>query len=118
MQEPSGQTAAPALQALLTGGALAGDWALDPRKSSIRLKSKAFGLPVTGVFREVTGTGTGSPGGQGRPAVTGAAAAHHPKKVRRGRAGSCARLTCATAAAIRTSPSPWTVSGPLARVSP
>jgi polyisoprenoid-binding protein YceI len=85
MPEPSGQTAAPAVQALLTGGALAGDWSLDPRKSSVRLKSKAFGLPVTGVFREVTGTGTVSPGGEVSGAVTVAAASIDTKNVRRDR---------------------------------
>jgi polyisoprenoid-binding protein YceI len=85
MQEPSGQTAAPALQTLLTDGALAGEWALDPRKSSIRLKSKAFGLPVTGVFREVTGTGTVSPSGEVSGAVTVAAASIDTKNVRRDR---------------------------------
>jgi hypothetical protein len=34
MQAPSGQMTAPALQALLKDGALAGEWVLDPRKSS------------------------------------------------------------------------------------
>ncbi len=60
MQAPSGQTAAPAVQALLMDGALAGEWVLDRRKSSIRFKSRSmFGLvPVNGVFREVSGSGT------------------------------------------------------------
>jgi len=31
---------APSVQALLKDGALAGEWVLDPRKSSIRLKSR------------------------------------------------------------------------------
>ena len=53
---------APVVQALLKDGALAGEWALDPRKSSIRLMSKSIGLiPVNGVFREVSGHGTVSP---------------------------------------------------------
>jgi len=85
MQEPSGQVTAPALQALLKDGALAGDWALDPRRSSIRLKSKAFGLPVTGVFREVTGKGTVSPSGEVSGAVTVAAASIDTKNARRDR---------------------------------
>ena len=46
MQAPSGQMTAPALEALLEAllkdGALAGEWVLDPRKSSIRLKNRAM----------------------------------------------------------------------------
>ena len=59
MRALSGQTTAPALQALLMDGALAGEWVLDPRKSSIRLKSRSmWGLaPANGVFREVSGNG-------------------------------------------------------------
>jgi hypothetical protein len=40
MQAPTGQMTAPAVQALLKDGALAGEWVLDPRKPSIRLKSR------------------------------------------------------------------------------
>jgi polyisoprenoid-binding protein YceI len=60
MQAPSGQATAPLLQALLDEGTLAGEWVLDPRKSSVRLKSRSmWGLaPVKGVFREVGGSGT------------------------------------------------------------
>jgi polyisoprenoid-binding protein YceI len=60
MQAPSGQMTAPALQALLKDGTLAGKWALDPRTSSIRLKSRAMGglARVNGVFREVRGNST------------------------------------------------------------
>jgi polyisoprenoid-binding protein YceI len=66
MQAPSGQVTAPALEALLTGGALAGGWALDPGQSSIQLKNRSmWGLvPVNGVFREVSGTGSVSPDGE------------------------------------------------------
>ena len=39
MQAPSGQMTAPPVQDLLTAEALAGEWVLDPRKSSIRLRS-------------------------------------------------------------------------------
>jgi len=87
MREPSGQAAAPALQALLTGGALAGDWVLDPRRSSIRLKSRAmWGLaPVTGVFGEVSGHGTVSAGGEVSGTVTVAAASIDTKNTRRDR---------------------------------
>jgi hypothetical protein len=48
MQAPSGQMPAPALQALLKDGALAGEWVLDPRTSSIRLKNRSMGGLVPG----------------------------------------------------------------------
>ena len=84
MQEPSEQVTAPALQALLTGRALAGEWVLDPRRSSIRLKSKIIGLvPVTGVFRQVAGNGTVSADGGVSGAVTVAAASIDTKNTRR-----------------------------------
>jgi polyisoprenoid-binding protein YceI len=66
---------APALEGLLKDGFLAGKWVLDPRSSSMRLKSKVIGLvPVNGVFREVSGNGTVAPDGQvsGTFAVTAA----------------------------------------------
>lgn len=63
MQAPSGQTAGPALRALLAGGTLAGEWVLDPRRSSIRLKTRSMGFRVNGVFREVSGHGTVSADG-------------------------------------------------------
>ena len=71
MQAPSGQMTAPAPQALLRDGALAGEWVLDPRKSSIQLKSRhVWGLaPVNGVFRQVSGNGTVSLGGEVSGAV-------------------------------------------------
>jgi polyisoprenoid-binding protein YceI len=58
---------APPVQALLADGSLAGEWVLDPGKSSIRLKSRSmWGLaPVNGVFRELSGNGTVSPDGDG-----------------------------------------------------
>lgn len=85
MQASSGQMTAPALQALLTGGNLAGQWVLDPLKSSIRLKSRAmWGLvPVSGVFREVSGTGTVSPDGEVGGTVTVAAASIDTENSRR-----------------------------------
>jgi polyisoprenoid-binding protein YceI len=85
MQAPSGQMTAPPLQALLTGGALAGEWVLDPRESSIRLKSRSmWGLaPVNGVFREVSGNGTVSPDGEVSSTVTVAAASIDTKNPRR-----------------------------------
>jgi polyisoprenoid-binding protein YceI len=55
---------APALLDLMKGGTLTGEWVLDPRNSSVRLKSKSMGLiPVKGIFREVSGIGTVSPDG-------------------------------------------------------
>jgi len=76
---------APALQALLKGGNLAGEWVLDPRKSSIRLKSSAmWGLvPVNGVFREVSGNATVRPHGEVGGTVTVAAASIDTKNTRR-----------------------------------
>jgi polyisoprenoid-binding protein YceI len=67
---------APALRALLKDGTLAGEWALDPRTSSIRLKSRnMWGLArVNGVFREVSGYGAVSPDGEVSGTVTVAAA--------------------------------------------
>jgi polyisoprenoid-binding protein YceI len=84
MQVPSGQLTAPPVQALLRDGALAGEWALDPRRSSIRLKSKIIGLvPVTGVFREVSGNGTVSPDGEVSGTLTVAAASIDTENTRR-----------------------------------
>jgi polyisoprenoid-binding protein YceI len=61
------------LQAQLADGSLAGDWTLDPARSTATLRSKSmWGLaPVKGVFRDLEGTGTVSPAGNvaGRIAV-------------------------------------------------
>jgi polyisoprenoid-binding protein YceI len=85
MQAPSRQTTAPVVQGLLKDGILAGEWVLDPRKSSIRLKSRVMrGLvPVNGVFREVSGNGTVSPDGKVSGTVTVAAASIDTKNARR-----------------------------------
>ncbi len=85
MQAPSGQTTAPALQALLKDATLAGEWVLDPRESSVRLKNKSMlGLVrVNGVFREVSGNGTVSAGGEVSGAVMVAAASIDTKNARR-----------------------------------
>ena len=84
MQAASGQVTAPRLQALLRDGALAGEWALDPRRSSIALKSRSmWGLaPVNGVFREVSGNGTVSANGEVSGTVTVGAASIDTKNVR------------------------------------
>jgi len=85
MQAPSGQTTVPVMQALLQDGALAGGWVLDPRKSSIRFKTRSmWGLaPVKGVFREVSGNGTISPDGRVSGTVTVATASIDTKNTRR-----------------------------------
>ena len=84
MQARSGQMTAPQLQALLKDGALAGDWVLDPGESSIRLQTKIMGLvPVTGVFRGVSGNGTVSADGEASGTLTVAAASIDTKNTRR-----------------------------------
>jgi polyisoprenoid-binding protein YceI len=84
MNAPSGQLATPSLQALLADGTLAGEWVLDPRRSSVRLKTRAMGLiPVNGVFREVTGGGTVQPDGAVSGTLTVAAASIETKNARR-----------------------------------
>lgn len=84
MQAPSEHMTAP-VQALLTDRALAGQWALDPRRSSIRLKSRSmWGLvPVNGVFREVRGDGTVSADGRVSGTVAVAAASIDTRNTRR-----------------------------------
>ncbi len=85
MQASSGQTTAPPLQTLLTDGALTGEWVLDPRESSFRLKSRAmWGLvPVTGAFREISGNGTIRSDGAVSGTVTVATASIDTKNTRR-----------------------------------
>ena len=62
---PSGQTNAPALQALLEDAALTGTWTLDGAKSTVSLRSKSmWGLvSVKGAFRQLSGQGTVSAAG-------------------------------------------------------
>ena len=76
MQAPPGQPTGQALRALLADGTLAGDWVLDARRSSVRLKSRSvWGLaPVNGVFREVSGSGAISKDGSASGTLTVAAA--------------------------------------------
>jgi polyisoprenoid-binding protein YceI len=76
---------APALLDLLRGGTLTGDWVLDPRNSSVRLKSRSMGglIPVKGVFREVSGSGTVSPDGKAAGTVLVAAASIDTRNTRR-----------------------------------
>ena len=63
---PSGQLSTSALEALLQGATLAGNWTLDESKSTIGLKSKSMWgmVPVKGVFRQISGNGTLSPAGE------------------------------------------------------
>jgi polyisoprenoid-binding protein YceI len=71
-------------QELLRDGKLAGSWTLDAAKSEIGLKSKSmWGLvPVKGVFREFTGSGTVSATGDvaGTITVTAASVDTNQKK--------------------------------------
>ncbi len=71
MTTPAEQASA-ALAAQLADGSLAGNWTLDPARSSVTFASKSlWGLaPVKGVFREIEGAGTVSPEGE----VTGSVA--------------------------------------------
>ncbi len=73
---PQEELTVSALQALVTGGALAGSWTLDPARSQVRLETRhTWGLlPVHGVFRQVAGDGTVTPAGQVTGTVTVAAA--------------------------------------------
>jgi polyisoprenoid-binding protein YceI len=85
MQAPSGQVTAAALRGLLKDGVLAGEWILDPSRSTVSLTSRTFwGLaPVKGVFRQVSGEGTVSPTGQVSGTVTVAAASIDTHNTRR-----------------------------------
>ena len=85
MQAPSGHRTTPTLQALLKDGTLTGEWVLDPRKSSIRLKSSVmWGMArVNGIFREVSGHGTVSPDGEVGGTLTVAAASIDTDNARR-----------------------------------
>ena len=74
-----------ALQELLGDGKLAGSWALDAARSEIGLKSKSMWgmMPVKGVFREVTGSGTVSAAGDVTGTVTVAAGSIDTKMKKR-----------------------------------
>jgi polyisoprenoid-binding protein YceI len=82
---PSEQITAPVLQELLKDAALAGEWMLDPSRSTVSLKNRSmWGLvPVNGIFRQVTGKGTVSPAGEVSGAITVAAASIDTKNTRR-----------------------------------
>jgi polyisoprenoid-binding protein YceI len=71
----SGQSTAPALEALLRDGQFAGNWTLDPSRSEVRLRSKSMWgmVSVKGVFGRVSGSGTVSPAGEVSGTITVAA---------------------------------------------
>ena len=85
MQATPGQMTATALQALLKDGTLAGEWVLDQRQTSVRLKSKSMAglVPVKGIFREVSGMATISADGEVSGTLTVAAASIDTKNTRR-----------------------------------
>jgi polyisoprenoid-binding protein YceI len=85
MMAPPEPTTAPAPLDLLRDGTLAGDWILDPSRSTVSLKSSSLlGLArVNGVFRQVTGHGTISPTGEVSGVITVAAASIDTKNTRR-----------------------------------
>ncbi len=82
---PSEQLTAPALQELLNDAALAGEWNLDPARSTVSLTSRSMGglIRVNGVFRQVTGHGTVSPTGEVSGVVTVGAASIDTKNTKR-----------------------------------
>jgi polyisoprenoid-binding protein YceI len=85
MHAQSQPSTAPPLRALLEAGALAGEWVLDPRESSVLLKNKSMGglARVNGVFRDLSGSGTVRPDGEVNGVLTVAAASIDTKNVRR-----------------------------------
>jgi polyisoprenoid-binding protein YceI len=85
MPAPSGHMTEPPVQDLLTDGALAGKWVLDPRESSVRLENRSiWGLvPVRGVFHEFSGNGTVTPDGQVSGTLTVGAASIDTRNTRR-----------------------------------
>ena len=72
-------------QAQLADGSLAGNWTLDPARSTATLRSKSmWGLvPVKGVFRELDGTGTVSATGEVTGSITVATGSLDTKNARR-----------------------------------
>jgi polyisoprenoid-binding protein YceI len=81
----SNQAAGPGLRQLLNDAALAGEWMLDPSRSTVSLKNRSMGglARVHGVFREVTGNGTVSPTGQVSGTLTVGTASIDTKNARR-----------------------------------
>jgi polyisoprenoid-binding protein YceI len=82
---PSGQTNAPALQALLADAALTGTWTLDGAKSTVSLRSKSmWGLvSVKGAFRQLSGQGNVSAAGDVSGTINVSAASIDTKNKKR-----------------------------------
>ena len=72
-------------QALLRDATLAGNWTLNPSKSTIGQRSRSvWGLaPVKGAFREVTGKGAVSPAGEVTGTITVGSASVDTKNSKR-----------------------------------
>jgi polyisoprenoid-binding protein YceI len=85
MDTRSGQLNARPAKDLLMDGVLAGEWALEPRSSSVRLKSKSIAglVPVNGVFGQVSGSGTVSAKGAVSGILTVGAASIDTKQAKR-----------------------------------
>jgi polyisoprenoid-binding protein YceI len=85
MQASSRQMTARALQTVLADGSLTGEWILDPRRSSVQLKSRSMGglVRVTGVFGQPYGDGIVSPDGEVSGTLTVATASIDTKNERR-----------------------------------
>jgi polyisoprenoid-binding protein YceI len=81
----SEQSTPAALPGLLRDGSLAGSWTLDGARSEVGLKSKSMWgvVPVKGVFREVTGSGTVSAAGAVAGTLTVAAGSVDTKQKKR-----------------------------------
>ena len=82
---PSEQMTEPSVQELLKDARLAGEWVLDSSRSTVSLTNKSIGglVPVKGVFRQVTGTGTVSPSGEVSGAIEVTAASIDTKNAKR-----------------------------------
>jgi polyisoprenoid-binding protein YceI len=81
----SRQPTSPTLEALLQDGTLAGSWTLDAARSQVRLKTRhTWGLlPLSGVFRQVSGNGTVTAAGDVSGVITVAAESIDTKNSRR-----------------------------------
>jgi polyisoprenoid-binding protein YceI len=73
------------VQPLLRNGTLAGEWVLDPTRSSVRLRNRSLAglIRVKGVFREVSGTGSITPRGSVSGVLVVAAASIDTRNTRR-----------------------------------
>jgi polyisoprenoid-binding protein YceI len=83
----SGALNSAAVQMLLTEANLAGDWVLDPSRSTVELRTRhTWGLlPLKGIFGEVSGLGTVSPAGEVSGTIVVAAASIDTRSTMRDR---------------------------------